>query len=320
MATQLADQQIAPADASTQDTSATALQDQMYPDDTRSAENDTGATEQVEDVENQGQEQQEQDPVVEQVNAPHSWNAEDKAIFATLSPEAQAIINRRETERDAFVRQKGEEVVQVRRQVENEARTIVQQLHQNSAQQFQTLATQVQAFLPQPPDDRLLWSSNPGDVQVYHQQKALYDHGVAQYQQVQQQVEAARQQAALMEQQATQQEIERGNATLAEQLGTDWTDPSKRKLLLDSLEPIGRELGYADRMGAADATDILALKNIAAWKVKADKFDALQKAKMTDVRAHKGIPRIAQPGSTASTPNQDVDVTRTLYPNDPPRR
>lgn len=45
-----------------------------------------------------------------EVSAPASWSAADKQVFATLPPEAQAIIARRESERDRFVEQKSADV------------------------------------------------------------------------------------------------------------------------------------------------------------------------------------------------------------------
>jgi hypothetical protein len=38
------------------------------------------------------------------------------------------------------------------------------------------------------------------------------------------------------------------------------------------------------------------MKKVAEFKVKADKYDALQSKKMEKVRAAKGLPRVATPG------------------------
>jgi len=47
--------------------------------------------------------------------APASWNAEEKAIFAKLAPEAQKAVLRRESERDGFVSKTGEEFANYRK-------------------------------------------------------------------------------------------------------------------------------------------------------------------------------------------------------------
>lgn len=54
------------------------------------------------------------DQAAEAVPAPASWPKEEKEAFAKLPPDLQKVINRRETERDAFVKTKGEETAQAR--------------------------------------------------------------------------------------------------------------------------------------------------------------------------------------------------------------
>jgi len=67
---------------------------------------------------------------------------------------------------------------------------------------------------------------------------------------------------------------------------------------LTDLESVGAELGYSMAlMGQANATNILALK-AAAWKAKADKYDALQAGRSEAVKAARAAPRVAKPGAS----------------------
>ncbi|WP_420140152.1 hypothetical protein [Sphingomonas sp.] len=247
------------------------------------------------------------------INAPHSWNDEDKAIFARLDPEAQAVVLRRETQRDRQVWDKSRETSQI----EARARVDVLKIQNNYATQVQALLSGSQP--PQRPDPRLLQTGQEEHRALFYSQEAEVRAWETQQQQLQSYLGQIQSHAQALEEQHVQAQRAEDEQLLATELGDTWSEPSKRQKFLTDLEPIGGELGYTkELMAQANATDILALRKAHSWKEKAEKWDKLQKAKMTDVRAGRSIPpRVTQPGvSGAQAGNQPKSVAETLYPND----
>lgn len=231
------------------------------------------------------------------VEAPVSWSKEDKELFASLPPEAQAVVARREAERDRFVNQKAQEAASTRTQVEQEARQFVSQLHNEHAERLQTYAAMLS---PQEPDQRLLYTGNPDDVLIYHRQEAAFRSASAQQHQLQQQIEQSRVASQRMEEEALNAEAKADAQHLYQQF-PEWFDPSESPKLRQSLQSIGAELGYSpEHMAQARAVDVLGLRKAADWKAKADKYDALNRSKMEAVRAAKGLPKVAKPGAKPS--------------------
>lgn len=227
------------------------------------------------------------------VDAPHSWSKEDKEVFAALPREAQDVIARREKERDSFVNAKAREAADTRRVVETEARDVIGKMYENHIQQLQVFAAQV---LPQSPDKRLLYSTNPDEVNLYHRQQAAYQDAQDQQRELHQELarSQAAQRAAL--EQSQQAEIQADAQRLRDEL-PEWFNPETGPALQRELQAIGSELGYSpELMNEASSGDILALKRAAEWKAKAEKYDALQGKKMEAVRAAKGLPKMATPG------------------------
>lgn len=260
-------------------------------EDGEASEDDGEPVEADEEAEgDDGEEGEEEHPPVD---APHSWSKEEKELFASLDPAAQAVIARREKERDAFVNAKAREASDTRRVVETEARDIIGQMYQNHIQQLQVYAAQI---LPQAPDERLLYSNDPNDVTSYHRQAAAYQRAQGQQQELHQRIAQAQaeQQSAL--EQSQQAEIKADAQRLREEL-PEWFDPTTGPVLQQELQAIGAELGYSpELMNEASSGDILALKRASEWKAKAAKYDALQGKKMETVRAAKGLPKMAKPG------------------------
>lgn len=72
------------------------------------------------------------------IEPPQSWSADDKAVFGTLPPEAQAVIARRESERDKLIGQRTQEIAEQRKAHEAE-RTAIQTERQTYAQSLQQM-------------------------------------------------------------------------------------------------------------------------------------------------------------------------------------
>jgi hypothetical protein len=226
---------------------------------------------------------------------PNSWSKEDAKEWAKLTPEAQAIVTRREGERDKYLREVGFKASQTRQQVETEAREVLAQMHENHAVALQVYAQRITQQVKEP-DQRLLYSGNPDDVLTYQRQDAAFRASQAQQQQLQQEIAQAQQHAALARDQAQQAERASDAQRLQEQL-PEWFDPSEGPKLQQTLQSIGSELGYpVELMAEASSTDILALKRAADWKAKAEKYDKLMAKKMEGVRSAKELPRMARPG------------------------
>lgn len=270
-------------------------EEQVGEDEAQDDEADLSEAEEGDETDADDAEQGEDDEAEAQpaIDAPHSWSKEDKEVFAKLDPAAQAVIARRETERDNFVKQKAFEASQTRNQVANEARDIIAKLHE---EQVQKLSVYAQMVLPQAPDQRLLYSENPDEVNRYHRQKAAYDAMADQQQQLHQQIAQAQAAAQSAREQSQQAERASDAQRLQEQL-PEWFDPSSGPKLREELQSIGAELGYPDElMAEASSTDIIALKKAAEWKSKAALYDKAMAKKMETVRAAKGTPKMVRPG------------------------
>src|SRR6185437_304975 len=136
-----------------------------------------------EEAEPEAEEADEEESEVEAVPMPTSWSKDDAEAWKALPAETQAVIVRREGERDKYVREVGRKAAETRHTVENEAREHIARQAEDYAIRLQAYAAQ---SLPQPPSEHLLYSGNPDDVLTYQRQEAAYQRGLAQHQAVQQ--------------------------------------------------------------------------------------------------------------------------------------
>jgi hypothetical protein len=246
--------------------------------------------EQTEEAEDETELEAEEDDLPP-IEAPVSWDAEAKAVFASLPREAQEIVTKREAERDRFVQQKSQEAARARQETEQAAYQQLAQIEHGYAQQFQQMAEQ---FAPQRPNPDLLRY----DPQAFYAQQADYESAVAQQQQLQQQANQYAQQAQLREQQAEQVRMSQEHQLIVEQF-PEYLDPTNGPKLVAELSSVARDLGYPPELiEQARAPDILAMRKAAEWKAKADKLDRLEAKKMEKVRAAKGLPKVATPGTS----------------------
>jgi hypothetical protein len=72
------------------------------------------------------------------IEPPSSWNKQDREVFSTLSPEAQAIVARRDSEQNAAFRQKTQEIAEHRKALESTFLTVQQEreAYANNLQQL----------------------------------------------------------------------------------------------------------------------------------------------------------------------------------------
>jgi hypothetical protein len=264
-------------------------QEEKKPDEGEEAEAPQGAEADeltVEDVTEEGEAEAPEEGAEPPIAAPVSWTAEEKEEFGKLPPAVQKTIARRETERETFVQAKAQEAKQTRATVEREALTYVDQLQTTHAQQLQALLPQI----PEKPSYQL----QVDDPYLYADMMDAHERALAQYNFAQQQLQQiGAQQAQRSQQAATQKAAEMREALV--QNFPEFLDPATGPKLQQELESIATDLGY--RIAEADTSDILAMKKVATYKSKADKYDALMAQKMQRVREAKGAPRVSRPGA-----------------------
>ncbi|MEY2633976.1 MAG: hypothetical protein RIR00_2630 [Pseudomonadota bacterium] len=223
------------------------------------------------------------------VAPPTSWSDEDKAIFGQLPPDAQKVIARRESERDKFLQTKSQEVRQVAQQAQQLAVTELGKLNATYAQQLAALVPHV----PEEPSAHLLAT----DPQAYAYMLEAHKQASAQRNAIVGQLQGIAQQQAMLDQQMTAQQQQAVREHLAETF-PEFLDPTQGPDLQKTLGATAQALGYSqEQIAAADARDILAMKQAHEWRTKADKYDAMMAKQMEGVRAAKTLPSVSRPGA-----------------------
>lgn len=225
-------------------------------------------------------EEPEDDPPI---TPPVSLTAEEKEAFATWPREAQETISRRVTELEKGLHSKTLEGKNAVQQVTQQAAQIVQQAQALHLQQMAALLPEIPARPShQDPDYAYLMD--------------VYDSAVAQHQYVQQ---VAQQIASHQQQveQASKQQQQQVDLELLQDQFPDYLDAAKGPELKNALRSTALALGYTDdQLAHSDARDVLAIRKVHEFKVKADKYDALMANKMKTVRDAKNLPNVSRPG------------------------
>jgi len=237
------------------------------------------------------------EPEAEQAPAikpPASWTAEEKAAFAELPRHLQETVSRREAERDKALYAKTQEAARVRGEVEQQAIAELQTYAQRQVQNLQALS----GILPQIPE-RPPASLQLTDPIAWAEQSDYHDWAVAQHQAVQQQMIEA-QAIAERSQQEHAQRLYAHNVAILQAEFPEYLDPVQGVQHRTALGNLATELGFSqDDLAEPTARDITALRKVADWKAKADKFDKLMTSRMEGVRAAKNAPKVSRPGSSA---------------------
>lgn len=237
----------------------------------------------------------EPEPDLPAIKPPASWTAEEKEAFAELPRNLQETVTRREAERDKALYAKTQEAARVRGEVEQQA---IAELQSYAQQQI----TALQALLPQIPEKpaAMLQLTDP---QAWAAQQDYYDWAVAQHQAVQQQIAEAQTIAQRSQQEQAQRAYAQDVAILQETF-PEYLDPVAGVEHRKALGSLATELGFSETdLAAPTARDITALRKVAEWKAKADKFDAaekqLKKDDMEYVRSFKkNAPKVSRPGTS----------------------
>lgn len=220
------------------------------------------------------------------IEAPVSLNAEEKAVFAQLPPEAQRAWAASETRRNSQVQDATTKAANAQRAAQQQAAEAQSQAKAVFAEQLAQFASH---FAPQMPDADLA-RTNPGE---YIAQKAHYDAAKAQHDQLVQQVATIGQEASQEIDQTFIQNRDRELLAIP-----DVANEETRDGFFQRAFEVAEALGY-DRetlLRDGNATDFKALVAAQGWKDKAAKYDALMAKQMQRVRdAKTAKPGAAQP-------------------------
>lgn len=217
------------------------------------------------------------EPETPAIAPPVSLNADEKAKFSQLPPEAQQLILDVEARRNADVTKVTTRAAEAQRAAEAAAANADVQAKAVYAQQLQAFA---QAFEPVPPSAELAYSH----PEHYLAEKARYEAEKAQHDSLMQRVFAigaeANEQGQALDQQARAQAL----MQIPEFSNPETRDASIERALLTA-DALGISQDIVAQRG--DASDFRALLQAANWKEKADKYDQAMARQMQKVRAGK---------------------------------
>lgn len=230
------------------------------------------------DLEAEGEEgeQERGEPDKPAIDAPASLNAEEKARYASLQPEAQELIAEIETRRNTQVQQATTKAANAQREAEQRAA-------EASAQAKATYASQLKAFAdqlaPQMPDPRLAQT----DPATYIAMKAQYDAAQAQHNEFVQQVQALADDA---DTEMTQAEVTDRDRRLMEI--PEVQNPETRETFFTKAIEAANTLGLDTKaLNRATAGEWQALRQVSEWRDQAEKYKAAMSRKMQRVRSAK---------------------------------
>lgn len=224
------------------------------------------------------------------IDAPVSLNADEKARYAQLPPEAQQFVAELETRRNAQVQQATTKASEAQRSAEARAA----QADANARVEYATQLKQfADALAPQRPDPALAQS----DPYQFIAQNAQYEAAKAQHDEFVQQVQSVEGEATQAVQKAFVEERDRRLLSIPEVQNEETRDAFFGKIF-ETAESLGFD--RSNVASKATAEEITMLKQLGDWKDKAAKYDAAVSRKMQHVRAGKSKsirPGAAQPRS-----------------------
>lgn len=261
-------------------------EDEELPEDGEGPEGDDPDGDEPEDGEEAETDDRDSDELETAIDAPVSLNAEEKAVFAQLPPEAQRAWAASETRRNSQVQEATTKAAHAQRSAEAHAA----EAHSKAKAVFANQLAEFASHLaPQSPDPELA-RTNPGE---YIAQKAHYDALKAQHDTLVQHVGALGDEASQEIDQAFIQQRDRELLAIPEV-----ADEATRDAYFGRAFEVAEALGYDREILLRDgnATDFKALVAAQQWKEKAAKYDAVMAKQMQRVRnAKTAKPGAAQP-------------------------
>lgn len=262
-------------------------------EDPKDDEDSTDASEDDLDLDADEEEQEDGDdehPAKDAIDAPASLNAEEKAKFAALTPEAQRYVADLESRRATQVQTATTKAADAQRAADQRAAQADAQAQARYAQQLKAIG---ESLAPQMPDPQLA-SYDPA---AYIAQKAQYDAAKAQHDEFMQQAESLGTDAG---QAMSQAEIQQRDSELMAipEVANEATREEWFKKALGAADVLGLDRSQMDH---ATAAELKALRQVADWREKSEKYDAATARQMQRVRDGKKArttkPNAAQPSS-----------------------
>lgn len=250
---------------------------------------DTSEASEPGDGETEESEGEAEAPVVE---APQWWDAEDKATFATLTPEQQAVIRKQEDKREAIVAKTKAEAAEARKTFDGEV------------QGLKTFAEQIGEFLPKAVET---FKSRWEDVDW--QAWADQDPQAALKGQLQMQAEQAElmkiSQAKEQAEQASRQAFMREQSEALKELAPDlYSNPVKRREVGEYLVKAGIPQSNLNDVGAVEMT-------IAHKAMLWDQSQSKAKAAVIPLKPKPAVAKTVAPVAAPTRSNsQQRDVDR----------
>jgi len=288
----------------------------MYPNDAPESGEEVEDVEASEDVEVVAE--------VPAVEMPISWSKDDQAVWDALSPEQQAIVGRRESERDAKLKDLSNETARAKTLAASEAHKALAENYDHSAQVLQSV---VSRFMPEKPNPALLAGTDADRLEHYAQTQR-YTAALDEIQEIVGERNKLQEQARLATMASIRESAKVSWQNIVSE-NPDWFDSSANDLTADArslIETTGAELGYPinlkeefgeNTIGYAelDESDIFAIKRANEWRVKAQKWDEYEKSKAEGQRVAKALPKTAA-RTNVSAPKGPDDWLKAMYPND----
>lgn len=237
------------------------------------------------------------EPVIPAIDPPHSWSAEDKAAWTKLPPEAQAIIARRESERDKFLGSKANEVAaQVK---------AVTELEGQYKQNLEKVLALWQAAVPQEPNWAELAKTDPVGA---FQQKAQWDAKMVEYQRMVAEYQQLQANEVARVQAAHQERLQQEMAALSRVI-PDFANPEKAPKIQAELRNYMLKAGGTEQELAALADHrILVLAHKA---MQYDNMVAAQKTAKAKAVAPSPQKPVLRPGTTSTDKNTLSNSTKS---------
>lgn len=234
------------------------------------------------------------EPHDEAIDAPVSLTAEEKAAFASLTPEAKRYVADLEARRATQVQTATTKAAQAQQAAEAAAARADAQAAAKYAQQLKAFGDNL---APQRPDPNLAYE-NP---QAFIAQQAQYEAAKAQHDEFMQQVQSLGSDAETAMTEAEIQTRDRELLTIPEV-----QNEATREQFFSKAIEAGKQLGLdVNQIGHATAGELKALRQVADWREKAEKYDAATAKQMQRVRDGKKTrttrPNAAQPSSGEKT-------------------
>jgi hypothetical protein len=272
---------VRPAD---DDAAAVDAFDRILSDDEEADGEDPGDddAEVIEDEIDEGEE-----PEAPAIPAPVSFNAEEKAVFATMTPEQQQSVAAIEARRNMQVQQATTRAAEAERDATANAQAQVVEIQR----QYAAGLEQYEAMFQAPRPDYSLIQTNP---QEYQRQLMVYEQMNAYRENIAQQRTEAESQAKALEAQQKERFDAEQRSILARDL-PEWNDPVKRQEIATRIVEAAKHYRFEDdELVDLSARDILALNEIANDRADAVKYRDLMAKRMEAVRSAKGKPAPVQ--------------------------